>query len=82
MAQSLLQLTIANVGSSVFEGEVLSVLLPGSDGVMQILANHEPLISPLQTGEIVIEKQDGTKQTLQIESGVLEISNNHATVLI
>lgn len=81
MSYKKLKLTISKVDAPVFDGEVDSVTLPGIEGEMTILANHEPLISPLKAGVITIATDTDTK-TFDIESGTLEISNNHATVLI
>jgi F-type H+-transporting ATPase subunit epsilon len=78
----LLKLTISRVDAPVFDGEVISVAVPGVAGDMQILAHHEALISPLKSGIITIEKSDLTKEIFEIQSGTLEISNNHATILI
>ena len=80
--QKLLKLTVSKVDSPVFDGEVVSVHLPGVAGEMEIMANHEPLISPLKAGKLTIKKVTGDNETHEIESGTLEISNNHATVLI
>ena len=82
MAQNLLKLTVSKVDAPVFDGEVISVHVPGVDGEMEILANHEALISPLAYGVVTITKSDNSKESHEIESGTLEISNNHATVLI
>ena len=82
MAQNLLKLTVSKVDAPVFDGEVISVHVPGVDGEMEILANHEALISPLAHGVVTITKSDNSKESHEIESGTLEISNNHATVLI
>ncbi len=79
---NLLKLTVSKVDAPVFDGEVISVHVPGAAGEMEVMANHEPLISPLKAGEITIKKSDGTEDKYVIESGTLEISNNHATVLI
>lgn len=80
-AQKLLRLTISRVDGPVFDGEVISVAVPGVDGDMEILADHTALISPLKSGQIVIRKTDGM-ETHDITSGTLEISHNQATILI
>jgi len=80
--QNLLKLTVSKVDAPVFDGEVISVHVPGIDGEMEIFANHEPLISPLKAGKVTIKKIDGESEEHEIESGTLEISNNHATILI
>lgn len=80
--QKLLNLIISRVDGPVFDGEVVSVTVPGAEGEMTILADHQALISPLQKGVVTIQKTDEIKETHEIESGTLEISNNQAVVLI
>ena len=78
----LLTVTISRVDGAVFSGDVVSVQLPGIEGEMTILANHKPLISPLSAGTLTITKENGAKENFEITSGTLEISSNHATILI
>ncbi len=80
--QKLLKLTISRVDGPIFNGDVTAVSVPGVEGDMQILANHSSLISPLKKGKVVIKKADDATEEHEIESGTLEISNNHATILI
>lgn len=79
--QKLLKLTVSRVDAPVFDGEVSSVRVPGIEGEMEILPNHAPLISPLKEGVITITMFDHTTETQLITSGILEIHNNHATIL-
>ena len=46
--QKLLKLTIARVDGPLFDGEVVSVTVPGASGEMTLLAEHAALISPLK----------------------------------
>ena len=78
----LLKLTISRVDAPLFDGEVISVTIPGVDGEMTILAHHTALISPLKKGIITIKKSDNLLEAIEIESGTLEISQNHATILL
>ena len=82
MSEKLLHLTIARVDGPFFEGEVISVAVPGASGNMELLAGHEALISPLKRGEVRVKKSDGSIEAFAVESGTLEVSHNHATVLI
>jgi F-type H+-transporting ATPase subunit epsilon len=82
MQSKLLKLTISRVDAPIFDGEVISVTLPGIGGEMTILAQHTALISPLKKGTVTVKKVDGIEEQYTIESGTLEISNNHATVLV
>ena len=78
----LLQLSISKVDASVFDGLVTSVTLPGSEGEMTIMAEHTALITVLKAGVITVVTEAGAKETFDTSGGTLEISNNHATVLI
>jgi F-type H+-transporting ATPase subunit epsilon len=74
-------LTIARVDEQLFRGAAVSATLPGSEGQLTILAGHEPLISLLKEGKIVVRTPDGDKE-FEIKKGVLEVSHSHATVLV
>jgi F-type H+-transporting ATPase subunit epsilon len=82
MAQQLLQLTIARVDEPVFDGSVISVTVPGAAGEMTLLAHHTAIISPLRSGLIRVRREDDSVQEFLIESGTLELSKNHAMILI
>ena len=79
--ENKLRVTIASVGEQLFDGEALSVLVPGSEGELQVLANHEPFISTLKSGKIVV-KTTKDSQEFEVGGGVLEVSKNHATILV
>ena len=82
MAARTFTLSIASVSGEHFSGEVSEVLLPGEAGVMQVLAHHEPTITPLKAGVIRYTPAEGERAELSIESGVAEIAHNRCTVLL
>ncbi len=82
MSQKLLKLTIARVDGPVFDGEVVSVVVPSVTGNLELLGDHEPLITPLKHGIVRAKKADGSVETFDLERGTLEVSRNHATILI
>lgn len=63
-----------------FEGKTSEVSLPTPDGQITILANHEPIISLLSPGEIIMKNGD-KNQYLATEGGVVEIANNLVKVM-
>lgn len=76
-------LTIAEVGTNIFDGEAISVTLPGEEGVFTVLAHHEAFVTPLKPGEAMIESVDGTKQTVPLSNGgIAEVSQNQTTVIL
>lgn len=80
---STFHLTVARVGENLFDGEALSVSLPGSEGVFQVLAHHEAFVSELKRGEAHVVAADGGKHHFTIpEGGIAEVSQNQATVLL
>lgn len=76
-------LTIAHVGENLFDGEAVSVSLPGNDGTFEVLAEHEAFVSLLKHGTIHLRTSDNQKQSFDVPiSGVAEVSLNQATVLL
>lgn len=75
-------LTVARVGENLFDGDALSITLPATEGEVTILANHEAFVSPLKKGKAIIKAADNTKQEIEIENGVVEVSRNQTTVLL
>lgn len=78
----LLNLTISRVDMPVFDGPVAAVTVPGADGEMTLMADHMALISPLKAGTILIKRENGEEESVSVEAGTLEVSNNQATILI
>lgn len=78
---SALWVTITSVAEKLFDGEALSVTVPGSEGLLQVLAHHEPFVSTLTKGTVEVQTETET-QSFSIQSGVIEVSNNRATVLL
>jgi F-type H+-transporting ATPase subunit epsilon len=75
-------LTIAKVGENLFDGDAVSVSLPGSEGVFQVLADHEAFVAELREGTAKVVSADGSAHDFPITRGVAEISRNQATILL
>ena len=67
--------------AKLFEGEVNSIKLPGTNGGFEILNNHAPIISSLTAGKISIVLDNGQKESFEIQGGVIEMRNNKIIVL-
>ena len=74
-------LEIITPESKVYEGEVKSVLLPGTNGKFEILNNHAPIISTLTAGQIRIVNNNDQREMFNINGGVIEMQNNNIIVL-
>lgn len=66
----------------IFEGEVKLVKLPGSKGIFEILKNHAPIISTLDSGVIKILDENNREQRFDVDGGVVENKSNKIIVLV
>jgi len=73
-------LEIITPEKKIFEGEVAAATFPGSDGSFQVLNDHAPLVSLLQSGEVVYKSKEATQQ-VNITGGVVEVLKNKVIVL-
>lgn len=73
-------LEIVTPNKKVFEGEVNIVTFPGVDGSFQVMNDHAPLISTLQSGKVVYKDKKGTHE-IRILGGVVEVLNNKVVLL-
>lgn len=74
--------TISTVAGALYDGNALSLSVPGSEGNMVVLAQHEPLVALLKTGMVSLKTESNEIKTFEVSKGVLEVSNNKAIVLI
>lgn len=65
----------------LFEGDVLSVNIPGSQGDFQVLHNHAALMSTLDTGVAKIKTADNKTKLFSVSGGFVEVNNNLVTIL-
>ena len=75
------QLEIVTPTGSVFSGDVVSLVAPGSEGYLGVLAHHAALVTSLKEGVLTVRRADGVQTEHRITGGFLEVSNNRATVL-
>lgn len=82
MQANTFHLTVASVGETKYNGAASAITLPGTDGVLTVLAHHEPLVTTLKKGIITVSDERGEHTNFEIEDGVLEVSDNRAIVLL
>lgn len=73
-------LAIVTPEKTIFSDTVGSVRLPGSDGEMGALEGHAALVTLIDPGELVYEK-DGKMVNLAIGSGFVEVTQEQVNVL-
>lgn len=75
--ESTFDVLIATLDRVVFEGKGRSLILPGENGVFEVLPFHKKLLSRLKAGPMVL---DGT--TFPISRGVVKVGPTDVTVII
>lgn len=77
-----LELEVLTPSGSIFNGSVKSVTVPGEEGEFGVLPEHVGLTTLLQAGVIDIIKDNGKKESIVVNWGVVQIANNLVTVLV
>jgi len=75
-----IKLDIVSAEHAVYSDEVDAILAPGVDGQLGILPNHAPLMTMLQSGELVIRKE-GEESILAVTGGFLEVRPDRVIIL-
>jgi F-type H+-transporting ATPase subunit epsilon len=78
----MLKLKIVSPERIEFDGEVESVLVPGSQGQFEILTNHAPIISTLDKGVVEYGLPKGQKVQLDILGGFVEVQQNVVSLCV
>ncbi len=77
-----MELVVLSPEKEIFAGAVKSVKVPGSGGQFEILKNHAAIVSSLDAGIVRIIKEDGSKMTMTIGGGFVEMLNNEVSLLV
>ena len=60
----------------VFEGQVESIRMPGTEGDFQVLVNHANLMATLDVGPVTIKSASGAELSFAITGGLTDVNNN------
>ena len=77
----MLRLRIVSPESIVYQGQAISVKVPGTSGNFEILKDHAPIISSLQKGRVEYVNDEG-RHELDINGGFVEVQKNLVSLCI
>ncbi|MBN1212099.1 MAG: ATP synthase F1 subunit epsilon [candidate division Zixibacteria bacterium] len=77
----MFHLSIVTPEKSYYEGEIKSLVVPGTEGYLGILSHHAPLITALMPGKIEFRDEHDEVYIMAVSGGFLEVSGNLATIL-
>ncbi len=63
---------ILTLGQRIYQGEIGSISIPTTDGQIEVLPKHEPLVTALGDGELQI-KTDSKRESFAVSSGFVKI---------
>jgi F-type H+-transporting ATPase subunit epsilon len=78
----MLKLRIVSPEKVIFDGNVESLVVPGTSGRFEILNNHAPIISSLEKGNVEYNKEGGERQVLQVLGGFVEVKKNDVRICV
>ena len=75
--QQRLDLLVLSSERLIYEGQATSVVLPGENGVFEVLPFHKRLLSRLLAGLVIIDKK-----AMRIKRGVVKVGLNRVTIIV
>ncbi len=76
------KLEILTPNGEIFNGEAVSVVLPGKEGEFGVLAGHASLTTLLEAGVVDVEKEDKSVESIVIDWGVAQVSEEKVVILV
>ena len=82
MAGSTMQVNIVAADHPVWHGTEKSVTIPASEGGMGILPDHEPVLTVIKEGTIVVVDPEGNRLSFEVTDGFISFDSNKLTVAV
>ena len=76
-----MRIEIITPEQKIIECDIKSVRVPGKKGSFQVLKNHAPIVSTLDSGAVTIVDTDGNELVYEISGGVIEVKSNNIILL-
>ena len=82
MAGSTMQVNIVAADHPVWPGTAKSVTIRASEGGMGILPDHEPVLTVIKEGTIVVVDPEGNRLSFEVTDGFISFDSNKLTVAV
>ena len=76
------KLEILTPNGEIYNGDAVSVVLPGKEGEFGVLAGHASLTTLLEAGVVDVEKEDKSVESIVIDWGVAQINEGKVVILV
>ena len=81
MTEKTFELLIATPDGWAVRDDAESLIVPGVDGYLGILANHAPLMTAIGIGKLTYRDSAGYDHFFAVTEGFLEVSTNVVTII-
>jgi len=81
MIKSKIHVKIRDLAHTVFDGEVMAISSTNEKGAFDILSSHANFITLIKD-RIILTNFDGTKQQINLNTGVLRNTDNSVEVFL
>jgi len=65
----------------IYQGKVVSLVAPGLEGYLGVMADHAPLLAALTVGEVRITEAERKTFYFAVSGGLLEVDKGDVTLL-
>jgi len=65
----------------LFSGEIISVIVPSTEGEMTVLAGHAPLVATVKAGIVFVQTTDSNGKEFFVNGGLVEVNQETMTIL-
>jgi len=76
-----MKIEIITPDRKVYEGDIKSIRVPGKKGSFQVLKDHAPIISTLESGVVIMVDQENNEKRFDIDGGMIEVKMNKIILL-
>ncbi len=73
----LLDVTVLSPTQVIFEGKARNIIVPGEQGVFEILPFHKRILSRLLAGTMIIDAR-----SFRMLRGIIKVNQNRVTVIM
>lgn len=81
MAGKTFKLEIVTPEQVILNQDSISVVVPGVEGSLGVLADHAPLMAELTAGVVYMKDADGNETTYALSGGFMEVNSNTVRIL-
>ncbi len=76
------KLEILTPNGEIYNGNAVSVVLPGKEGEFGVLAGHASLTTLLEAGVVDIEREDKSVESIVVNWGVVQVDEEKVVILV